>query len=47
MVVTAINRSTAKRFVDDPESTLRGLDHAKIQDQVNYLMRDLKKNPPK
>ena len=47
MVLTAINRSTAKRFVDDPESTLRSLDHAKIQDRLNYLMRDWEKNPPK
>jgi hypothetical protein len=40
MVLTALNRSTAKRFVDDPESTLHGLDHAKIQERADYLMRN-------
>jgi hypothetical protein len=47
MVLTAVNRSTAKSLVDDPESTLRSLDHAAIQTRAEYLMRDWKKNPPK
>jgi hypothetical protein len=47
MVLTNINHSTAKKFVEDPISTLRGLDQKKIQDRTNYLMKDLKDNPPK
>jgi hypothetical protein len=47
MVLTAINDSTAKKFVDDPETTLLSLDQEKIQEQVEYLMRDWKKDPPK
>jgi hypothetical protein len=47
MVLAAFNHSTAKRFVDDPASTLLGLDHQKLQDRADYLMRDWKKDPPK
>jgi hypothetical protein len=47
MVLTAINDSTAKRFVDDPETTLRNLDQKKMQEGFDYLMREWKKNPPK
>jgi hypothetical protein len=47
MVLTAINDSTAKRFVDDPEATLRSLDQKKMQEGFDYLMRDWDKNPPK
>jgi|SRR5215472_9589788 len=47
MGLASINHSTAKRFVDDPVSTLRGLDHRKFQERANYLMRNWKKNPPK
>jgi hypothetical protein len=43
MVLAAINRSTAKRFVDDPESTLRSLDHRKIEERANYRMRIVRK----
>jgi hypothetical protein len=46
MVVAAVNHSTAKRFIDDPVSTLLGLDQ-KLRDRANYLMRDGKKDPPK
>ena len=47
MVLTAINDSIAKRFVDDPETTLRSLDQKKMQEGFDYLMRDWEKNPPK
>jgi hypothetical protein len=47
MVLAAVNHSTAKRFVDDPVSTLLGLDHQELRDRVDYLMRDWKKDPPK
>lgn len=47
MVLAALNRSAAKRFVDDPASTLLGLDHQKMRDRANYLMRDWKKDRPK
>ena len=43
MVLANINHSTAKKFVDDPASTLLGLDHQKLQDRAHYLMRDWKK----
>jgi hypothetical protein len=44
MVLTAIARSTAKKFVDDPVSTLQSLDPTKIQKGFDYLMKD-KKEP--
>lgn len=47
MVLTAVIHSTAKRFVDDPASTLLGLDRQKFQDRANYLIRDPKNDPPK
>jgi hypothetical protein len=47
MVMTAINDSIAKKFVNDPEATLRSLDQARMQEGFDYLTRDLKKNPPK
>ena len=46
MVLAAVNHSTAKRFVDDPASTLLGLDRQKLQDQANDRTRDGKKDPP-
>ena len=46
MVLSAVNRSTAKRVVD-PASTLLGLDHQKMRDRTNYLIRDWKTGPPK
>jgi hypothetical protein len=45
MVLAAANHSTAKRFVNDPASTLLGLDHQKLRGRTNYLMRDWKKDP--
>ncbi len=47
MVLTAIDDSTAKKFVDDPETTLRSLDQKKMQEGFDYLKRDWKRNPPK
>jgi len=47
MVLAALNHSTAKRFVDDPASTLLTLDHQKIQHRANHLIRDRKKDPPR
>lgn len=36
-VLKAIGQSTAKKFVDDPVSTLRNLDQSKIQDRLNHF----------
>jgi len=47
MVLAAVNHSIAKRFVNDPVSTLLGLDHQKLKDRANYLMRNRKKKPSK
>jgi len=47
MVLSAIDNSTAKKFVDDLETTLLSLDQEKIQEQIEYLMRDCQKDPPK
>jgi hypothetical protein len=46
MVLTAINGSTAKRFVEDPEATLLSLDTTKIEERADFLMKPRKKNPP-
>jgi hypothetical protein len=45
MVLTAMHQSTVGRFVVDPVATLQNLDHAKLEERANYLMRELKKNP--
>jgi hypothetical protein len=45
MVMTAINISTAKKFVKDPVSTLQNLDHKKIQERADYIARHLDKPP--
>ena len=45
MVMNAVRSSTAKRFVDEPEATLRNLDHKKIQERADYTMRKLKDDP--
>ena len=47
MVLAAFNHSTARRFVENPVSTLLGLNLEKIRERANYLMRDTKKEPPK
>jgi len=47
MVLAAFNHSTAKRFVENPASTLLGLNREKIRERANYLMWDAKKEPPK
>jgi hypothetical protein len=50
MVLTTIHHSIAKKFVDDPVSTLQTLDHTKIQERFNYLMNENKAkddSPPK
>ena len=47
MVLAALNHSTAKRFVDDPASTLLTLDHQKMQHEANNFIRDRKTDPPK
>ena len=47
IVLTNINRSTAKKFTEGPISTLQGLDQKKFQDRANHFMKDLKDNPPK
>jgi len=44
MVLSAINNSTAKKFVDDPISTLRSLDRPDIQKK---LKRSIEDPPPR
>jgi hypothetical protein len=46
MVLTNISHSTAKKFVDDPASTLQGLDQQKMQERTNYVAKHRKNNPP-
>jgi hypothetical protein len=46
MVLANINHSTAKKFVDDPVSTLQALDQQKMQARMNYITKSLKNNPP-
>ena len=45
MVLANINHSTAKKFVDDPVSTLQGLDQQKMQERMNHIAKNLKDNP--
>lgn len=45
MVLTSIHQSSAKKFVEDPASTLQNLDHTKIQEQFDHLTKDTKKDP--
>lgn len=47
MVLANINHSTAKKFVDDPVSTLKGLDQEKMRKRMDQIVKDLKNNPPK
>lgn len=42
-VLAAVTRSVAKKFVDDPASTLQKLDQSNIQERVNYLTHNHKK----
>jgi hypothetical protein len=46
MVLTAIDHSTSRKFVADPVATLQSLDHAKLEERANYLMKEMKKEPP-
>jgi len=46
MVLANINHSTAKKFVDDPVSTLQVLDQQKMQERMNHITKDPKNNPP-
>ena len=43
MVLANVNRSTAKKFVDDPVSTLLGLNQQKMQEPMNRMAK--KGNP--
>jgi hypothetical protein len=45
MLLAAIKDSTAKKYIDDPVSTLKSLDQTKIQQWVERLMRDVKPPP--
>jgi hypothetical protein len=47
MVLSAINNSTAKKFVDDPVSTLQSLDPPDIQKKFNRSIKDLEDPPPR
>jgi hypothetical protein len=42
MVLTAISKSTAKKYLEDPVSTLRGLDQKKFE----YFMKSDREDPP-
>jgi len=46
MVVTNINCSTAKKFVDDPIAALQALDQKKMQERINHVTKGLR-DPPK
>ena len=46
MVLSAINNSIAKKFVDDPVSTLKSLDRPDIQKKFNRSIKDLEGPPP-
>ena len=39
MVLSALTRSTAKRYLDDPVTTLKELDHATIERRFEYLKK--------
>jgi len=45
MVLANINHSTAKKFVDDPVSTLQGMDQQKMQERMNHIMKNQRNNP--
>jgi len=47
MVLTAINHSTAKGYIDDPVSTLRKLGQPEVQERLNYPMKDKGSKPPR
>jgi hypothetical protein len=47
MVMTAISKSTAKKFVDDPVPTLLNLDRSKIEKRADFLMKDWDKKSEK
>ena len=47
MVLTNLKHSTAKKFVEDPISTLQGLDQKKIQERANYITKSSKADPPR
>ena len=44
MVLANTHHSTAKKFVDDPVSTLQGLDQQKVQKRMNHMTKNLKNN---
>jgi len=45
LVLASINKSTAKKFAVDPASTLKGLDHMKIQERADYVIKRQKDEP--
>ena len=47
MVLANLNRSTAKRFVEDPVTTLLGLDQRKMRERIDHITKNLGDIPPK
>jgi hypothetical protein len=47
MVLLAIHNSTAKKFIDDPVSTLRSLGRPEVQQRFRNRIRDDQDNSPK
>lgn len=43
MLLDAMTRSNARRFVENPASTLQNLDRASLQDRIKYLTKSNKK----
>jgi hypothetical protein len=46
-VLRALSDSTAKKFTDDPVSTLRSLSRPEVQEQLNYPAKSFESRPPK
>jgi hypothetical protein len=40
MLLAALNHSTAKKYIDDPVSTLRSLRQPEVQKRFNYPMKN-------
>ena len=47
MLLANIHQSTAKKFVEDPISTLKGLDLKKIRERSDYISKKIEDEPPK
>jgi hypothetical protein len=45
MVLTNVNRSIAKKFVEAPVSTLKGLGRKKLQERADRIAKSLRGDP--